>query len=172
MSNASSKNVDLGAQAQGDDRGMPRNVGGENHVLSTSGESLQNEARRLDGKQAHNEPFHDHPDNRALDSDNDRLSLPAFDDPAFSAHSAKPLVTPDAPVEETPPVDTQYAGHSEFSQQAAANRPPRDFGISEPTDDVDAKTRHSDGVNPREPAPQQQSGSGPAIARHSKEVER
>jgi len=58
----------------------------------------------------------------------------------------------------------------EFSQEAAGNRPPAGFGNSEAVDDVDEKTRHSDGVDPAHPAPQQVSGAGPAMARHSKDA--
>lgn len=35
-----------------------------------------------------------------------------------------------------------------FSQDAASNDPPDGIGNSEPLDDVDEKTRHSDGRNP------------------------
>ena len=68
------------------------------------------------------------------------------------------------------PRDTEYAGHPEFSQDAAANKPPKGIGNSEPSSDVDAKTKHSDGVNPAHPSPQQQSGAGPALARRSKDA--
>ena len=68
------------------------------------------------------------------------------------------------------PRDTEYAGHLEFSQDAAANKPPKDIGNSEPTTDIGSKTRHSDGVNPAHPSPQQKSGAGPALARHSKDT--
>ena len=68
------------------------------------------------------------------------------------------------------PRDTEYAGHPEFSQDAAANKPPKAIGNSESNSDVDAKTRHSDGVNPAHPSPQQKSGAGPALAKHSKDT--
>lgn len=63
----------------------------------------------------------------------------------------------------------------EFSQSAAENKKPRyGMGLTEPTDDVNEKTRHSDGVNPRHPTPspatQKTSGVGPAIAEHSKDA--
>ncbi|HHZ09988.1 MAG TPA: hypothetical protein GX405_14550 [Rhizobiales bacterium] len=56
----------------------------------------------------------------------------------------------------------------EFSQEAAGNRPPEGFGNSESVDDVNEKTRHSGGVDPAHPSPQQVSGAGPAMARRSK----
>jgi hypothetical protein len=58
----------------------------------------------------------------------------------------------------------------EFSREAAGNRPPEGFGNSESVDDVNEKTRHSDGVDPAHPSPQQESGAGPAMARHSKDA--
>ncbi|TWG53541.1 hypothetical protein [Aminobacter sp. J44] len=68
------------------------------------------------------------------------------------------------------PEDTQYAGHEDFSQDAAGNKPPEGFGNSEPADDVDAKTRHSDGVN-AEPASQQPlPGGGREKGHHDKDA--
>ncbi|CAG1015906.1 MAG: hypothetical protein F9K19_12935 [Rhizobiaceae bacterium] len=58
----------------------------------------------------------------------------------------------------------------EFSREAAGNRPPEGFGNSESVDDVKDRTRHSDGVDPAHPSPQQVSGAGPAMARHSKDA--
>lgn len=75
-------------------------------------------------------------------------ALPPFTDPASSSKPAGSPVQPDARKYDAPPKDTEYAGHPEFSQDAAANEPPRQFGNSEPVDDVDEQTRHSDGVNP------------------------
>jgi hypothetical protein len=106
----------------------------------------------------------------ASQTDDRKDEFPPFNDPAFSADR------PGSPVQEaavhyrSPPKDTQYAGHPDFSQDAAANEPPRGFGNSEPADDVDEETRHSDGVNPPTPSSQQTSGAGPAIARHSKDA--
>ena len=77
--------------------------------------------------------------------------LPPFDDPA---HTNKPAASPvqkDAPVSSPPPKDTEYAGHPEFSQDAAANRPPEGIGNSEAVHDTDEHTRHSEGVNPKHP---------------------
>lgn len=75
-------------------------------------------------------------------------SFPPFTDPAFSSKPATPPVYPDAPEIDAPPKDTQYAGHPEFSQDAAENEPPDGIGNSEPVDDINEKTRHSEGVNP------------------------
>jgi hypothetical protein len=66
--------------------------------------------------------------------------------------------------------DADADATDEFSQEAAENRPPDGIGNSEPVDDVDEKTRHSDGVDPAHPSPQQVSGAGPALARHSKDA--
>lgn len=96
-------------------------------------------------------------------------ALPEFTDPANSNATGSP-VAPDAPDYPKPPVDTQYAGHPEFSQAAANNKPPRGLGNSESVEDVDEETRHSEGVNPKHPSPQQTSGAGPALAKHSKDT--
>ncbi len=74
--------------------------------------------------------------------------FPPFDDPAFSAKPAEPPpVDPTHHIE--PPKDTEYAGHPDFSQDAATNkRPPEHYGNTEPMDDVNEKTRHSEGQNP------------------------
>jgi len=64
----------------------------------------------------------------------------------------------------------------EFSQSAAENKKPANgMGLSESVDDVNDKTRHSDGVNPPQhptpsPATEKVSGAGPAIADHSKDA--
>ena len=80
--------------------------------------------------------------------------LPPFDDPAHSSEPAGSPVQQDAPVLPSPPKDTEYAGHPDFSQDAAANKPPKGIGNSEPVDDTDEHTRHSEGVNPKRPASQ------------------
>ncbi|MBI1620668.1 hypothetical protein [Aquamicrobium zhengzhouense] len=59
---------------------------------------------------------------------------------------------------EKAPKDTQYAGHEEFSQDAAGNKPPEGIGNSETPEEVESKTRQSEGVNP--PASQQPPGGG------------
>lgn len=72
-------------------------------------------------------------------------TFPPFNDPAFSATPAEPPPT-DPTAHRQPPVDSEYAGHPDFSQDAATNRlPPDGMGNSEPVDDTDEKTRHSDG---------------------------
>lgn len=108
--------------------------------------------------------------------------LPALDDPEHDSDAAgETLDSPDPQIHDVlarrdaeqarkAPRDTEYAGLPEFSQDAAANKPPKGIGNSEPSSDVDAKTRHSDGVNPAHPSSQQQSGAGPALARHSKDA--
>lgn len=102
--------------------------------------------------------------------------FPPFDDPAFSARSARGAVRNDAPDLPSPPEDTRYAGHPDFSQDAAGNQPPPSgSGNSEPVEDANEKTRHSDGQNPpvpleRNPAIEQVSGAGPAIAERSKDA--
>ena len=58
----------------------------------------------------------------------------------------------------------------EVSRAAAANKPPKGIGNSEPVADSEAKTRHSEGVNPRHPSPQQKAGAGPALTRHSRDA--
>jgi len=74
-------------------------------------------------------------------------SFPPFDDPAFSPQSAEPPPTePNGP---NPPRDTEFAGHPEFSQDAAKNAPPAlGAGNSEPVDETTEKARHSEGVAP------------------------
>lgn len=97
-------------------------------------------------------------------------SLPPFTDPAFSSEPAGRAVRPDAPFYKEPPKDTEFAGHPDFSQDAAANKPPRGMGNSEPVDDVVGKARRSEGLNPVHPSPRQTTGTGPALARHPKDV--
>lgn len=108
------------------------------------------------------------------DNDRTRESFPPFDDPASSARPAGSPVTPTSPVSADPPNDTQYAGHPDFSQDAASNTPPSGIGNEERVDDVNEKTRHSDGQNPASsvtasPDPQKL-GAGPAIGEHSKDA--
>ena len=72
-------------------------------------------------------------------------SFPPFDDPAFSSKPAQPPVQPTAPSHEVPPKDTEYAGHADFSQDAALDARPQGIGNSELVDDVNGKTRHGGG---------------------------
>jgi hypothetical protein len=118
--------------------------------------------------------------------------FPRFDDPAASSRPAQPAVSSPAPVSEPPPDDTRHTGHPDFSQDAALESPPENMGNAESVDDVDEQTRHSDGQNPPRsdhfsqeyrrdvritqsesepnPATQQVSGAGPAIAERSKDA--
>lgn len=61
----------------------------------------------------------------------------------------------------------------EFSQDSAANNPPKTLGNSEPIEDVEGKTPHSDRVKSSNAsgAVQKVTGAGPAVARHSKDAE-
>ncbi len=90
--------------------------------------------------------------------------LPPFDDPAHSSRPADSPVQQDASAPQAPPKDTEYAGHPEFSQDAAANKPPNGIGNSEPAQETEDHARHSEGVNPKYPSPQQNAG-----ARHSRD---
>jgi hypothetical protein len=70
------------------------------------------------------------------------------------------------PVEKTRPDDNE-----KFSQDAAANKvPPSRIGNSEPTNDFNEKTRHSEGQNAPRSASQKTSGAHPAIAARSKDA--
>ncbi|MBE0691557.1 MAG: hypothetical protein IH590_00465 [Aquamicrobium sp.] len=42
--------------------------------------------------------------------------------------------------------DTEFAGYPDFSEDAAANKPPKGMGLSEPVNEVEGKTAHSEGV--------------------------
>jgi hypothetical protein len=116
------------------------------------------------------------PANRSDAEPDDRPgeAFPPFDDPA---HSSKPATPPptDMATHRGPPKDTQYADHPDFSQDAAENKlPSGGIGNSERVDDVNEKTRHSDGQNPSpsaaaSPDPQKL-GAGPAVAEHSKDA--
>lgn len=79
--------------------------------------------------------------------------LPAVDNPAEDRDAAgENLNDPDrrtlgdafdrkSALANPPATDPQYAGHPEFSQDAAANKPPRGIGNSEPVNDpVDPRT--------------------------------
>ena len=74
------------------------------------------------------------------------------------------------------PAKTEADVSDQVSQGAATNKKPAGgIGLTEPLDDVDEKTRHSDGQNPSRrstpsPATEKVSGAGPAIAEHSKDA--
>jgi hypothetical protein len=77
-----------------------------------------------------------------------------FDDPAFSAAPAQPPVKATAPVPEKPAKDTGYAGHPDFSQDAAGNHPPKGgMGLTRPLGETSAQTRQSDSRGPSVAAP-------------------
>lgn len=86
-------------------------------------------------------------DNRAqpMQADGSAGEFPAYEQVRRSDDDITPEASGETP---SRPLDHTYDGHPEFSQEAAANKPPRGLGNSEPVDDVDAKTRHSDGVAP------------------------
>jgi hypothetical protein len=103
-------------------------------------------------------------------------SFPPFDDPGGSPERAGAPVKPEAPAQTPPPKDTQYAGHPDFSQNAANNsRPSSGMGNSEPLNDFNETTRHSEGQSPPfegspSPPTEQISGAAPAIAERSKDA--
>jgi hypothetical protein len=71
----------------------------------------------------------------------------------------------------TLPADSDLAATDQVSQDAAANKKPKGIGNSEPVDEVEADTRHSDGVNPSgSDDGHKRSGAGAALARHSKDA--
>lgn len=62
-----------------------------------------------------------------------------------------------------------------FAQQASANkRPASGVGLTRPTNEVNEKTRQSDGQNPKRqtpsPSTEKVSGAGPAISERSKDA--
>lgn len=71
---------------------------------------------------------------------------------------------------------TQPDANEEVSQEVATNNlPPTRLGNSESVDDVNEKTRHSEGQNPKwkvppSPSTEQVAGAGPAIAERSKDA--
>ncbi|WP_082549895.1 hypothetical protein [Mesorhizobium sp. Root157] len=100
--------------------------------------------------------------------------FPPFDDPAYSSKPATPAIS-EPRVDTDRPEDPIFAGHPEFSKDAAKNKlPPGKMGNATSLDDVNEKTRHSDGQNSSVPTPnpdiQKVAGSGPAIAEHSKDA--
>jgi hypothetical protein len=76
-------------------------------------------------------------------------SFPPFDDPAFSAKPAQSPVQATAPSYDAPRDDTEYAGHPDFSQDAASNKPPKDgMGLTRPLGENSEETRQSDAQGP------------------------
>jgi hypothetical protein len=73
------------------------------------------------------------------------------------------------------PAKTDADASDQISQAAATNKKPTGgVGLTESMNDVNEKTRHSDGQNPSVAAPgpatEKGSGAGPAIAEHSKDA--
>ena len=73
------------------------------------------------------------------------------------------------------PAKADADASDQVSQEAAINKQPgKGMGLAEAQDDVNDKTRHSDGRNasPATPSPstEKASGAGPAIAEHSKDA--
>jgi len=64
-----------------------------------------------------------------------RPVYPPHKDPAFSAKPASSGVKTDVPQPKRPPIDTVYAGHPEFCQDAAGNEPPQGMGNAAPPED-------------------------------------
>jgi hypothetical protein len=68
MANANNKHMGPGSQGKGDGSGsnteLPRDMVGENDVLSNRDKAQHNENRSLDGKQVRNDQRQDHPANR------------------------------------------------------------------------------------------------------------
>ena len=129
MANASKKNMGAGAQGKGSGSGaateLPRDLVGENEILSNRDKSQHNEQRGLDSKQVRNEQRQDHPANRA-----------------------QPQAS-----------DAQRNERGEMSERSGPALGER--GEAE---------RRSEGPEPAHPSPQQKSGAGPALARHSKDA--
>lgn len=69
MANASKKRMGPGSQGKGDGSGskteLPRDMVGENNVLSNRDKAQHNATRSLDGKRIRNNQRQDHPANRA-----------------------------------------------------------------------------------------------------------
>ena len=74
-------------------------------------------------------------------------SFPPFDDPAYSSDPATPAVSADAPGYKSPPTDTEFAGHPEFSEDAAKNKLPEGAGLTEKINENASNTGKSEGVN-------------------------
>lgn len=68
MANASKKKIGAGSQGKGDGSGanseLPRDLVGENDILSNRDKAQHNDERGLDGAQIRNEQRQDHAGNR------------------------------------------------------------------------------------------------------------
>lgn len=81
-------------------------------------------------------------------------TFPPFDDPAFSSKAPSSPPADDVSNRGFQGEDPIFAGHPDFSQDAAKNKPPKSgVGNSEAIDDVNEETRHSDGQNPTRSSP-------------------
>ena len=74
-------------------------------------------------------------------------SFPPYDDPAYSPDPATPAVSHSTHERKPPPKNTEFAGHPDFSEDAAKNKPPRGIGLSEKLDENALNTGKSEGVN-------------------------
>jgi hypothetical protein len=159
MANASKKHFGAGTQGKGDGSGanteLPRELVGENDILSNRDKSQHGEERGLDSKHVQNEQRRDHAANQYRE--------------ASASSVEETQITADEGGATSQSTDTLYSGHPEFSQDAASNKPPDGIGNSEPVDDSDERIRRSEGVNLARPAPQPTSGAAQALARHSKD---
>lgn len=81
-------------------------------------------------------------------------TFPPFDDPANSPAPAGYPVKPTAAPPEAPSEDPIYAGHPDFSQEAACNKPPEGgMGLTRPLDETSKGTRQSDAQGPSVASP-------------------
>ena len=81
-------------------------------------------------------------------------TFPSFDDPANSPAPAGSPVRPTADPPEAPSEDPIFAGHPDFSQDAACNRPPKGgMGLTRPLGETSEKTRQSDSQGPSVASP-------------------
>lgn len=108
-----------------------------------AGENLNDPDRRTMG-----DAFAMREDDERMPEEESPGVLPKYTDPAFSNAPAGSPVQSEPPVRSHAPRDTEYEGHPDFSQDAAANKPPKGIGNSESVDDDEEETRHSDGVEP------------------------
>jgi hypothetical protein len=76
-------------------------------------------------------------------------SFPPFDDPANSPAPAGPAAKPTARPSTAPSEDPIFAGHPDFSQDAASNKPPKDgMGLTRPLGETSEETGQSGAQGP------------------------
>jgi len=81
-------------------------------------------------------------------------SFPPFDDPANSPAPAGPPAQPTARPSTAPSEDPIFAGHPDFSQDAASNKPPKGgMGLTRPLGETSKGTRQSDAQGPSVASP-------------------